>query len=189
MMNSITTRTKIQIQTSVRKYLADLITPVSLYLKLRDHFTEPVLLESNDFRSKADCSSYLGLDALASFEVKNGQIIQQMPDGRRLTSSVEHIQSVPEAMNAFLQSFEVNYQSPYSGFNGCFGHTNFDAVQYFDSLTFPTEKRKTDLPDIRYTFYRFVLSINHFKDEIEVLENLPAGYPSRLSELEELLQS
>ena len=186
-MDTTTTKTKIVIKTKVRKFLADMITPVGLYLKVRDQFTDPVLLDSNDFRSKEDCSSFLGLDALASFEVKNGQIIQQFPNGHLQVATVQDVQSVPLAMNAFAQQFDLDYESEYRGFNGFFGHTNFDAVQYFDSLTFDKEKRKLYLPDIRYTFYRFVLSIDHFKDEIHVLENIPEGYDSRLDELERLI--
>ncbi|MEM9822109.1 MAG: anthranilate synthase component I family protein [Bacteroidota bacterium] len=186
-MDTTTLKTKIKIRTKVKKFLADMITPVGLYLKVRDQFTDPVLLESNDFRSKEDCSSFLGLDALASFEVRSGQIIQYLPNGTTKKAMVENSQSVPLAMNEFIQSFELDYERAYKGFNGFFGHTNFDAVQYFDTLQFDRGKRKLDLPDVRYTLYRFVLSIDHFKDEIHVLENLPEGYTSRMSDLEQLL--
>lgn len=183
------TQQKIGIQTTVHRYLADTMTPVTLYLKLRDHFTDPVLLESNDFRSKEDCYSFLGVDALATFEVQAGTIRSTLPDGSLISSQVTGIDTVPTALYNFIKQFEVQYETPYKGFNGLFGHTGFDGVQYFDTLKFDRDKRKMDIPDIRYTFYRFVIAINHFKDELTVLENIPEGQSSKMAQMDRLLRS
>jgi anthranilate synthase component 1 len=77
----------------------------------------------------------------------------------------------------------------YPGFNGFFGHTSFDAVQYFDTLEFDAAKRRFDIPDINYSLYRFVIAFNHFKEEIYVIENIPNGEDSRLEEVERLMNS
>lgn len=188
-MNDTMIKPSIKIKSTVKRYLADLLTPVSLYLRVRDQFTEPVLLESNDFRSKEDCTSFLGLDSIASFQVKSGLIQRQLPNGKNITDQVDSPQKVSQVMNEFIGGFDINYEQPYNGFNGFFGHTNFDAVQYFDTLTFDSEKRKTDIPDIRYTLYRFVISINHFKDELIVIENIPEGEESQIEKLELLLKN
>ena len=188
-MNDTMIKPSIKIKSTVKRYLADLLTPVSLYLRVRDQFTEPVLLESNDFRSKEDCTSFLGLDSIASFQVKSGLIQRQLPNGKNITEQVDSPQKVSQVMNEFIGGFDINYEQPYNGFNGFFGHTNFDAVQYFDTLTFDSEKRKTDIPDIRYTLYRFVISINHFKDELIVIENIPEGEESQIEKLELLLKN
>ena len=50
------------------------MTPVTLYLKVRDQFTDPVLLESNDFGDVENCFSFIGLDSIAGIEVQNKQI-------------------------------------------------------------------------------------------------------------------
>lgn len=183
------TEQKIKIHTKVKKQLADTLTPVSLFLKIRDHFTEPVLLESNDFRSKEDSLSALGVEAMASFEVQNGLITQTLPDGSQTRTKVMDITTVPEALADFISRFDIEYDKPYKGFNGLFGHTGFDGVQYFDTLEFEDEKRKMDIPDIRYVFYRFVIAINHFKDELYLLENQPEGQESQIEKLETLVNS
>ncbi len=188
-MNDIMIKPSTKIKSKVKRYLADLLTPVSLYLRVRDQFTEPVLLESNDFRSKEDCTSFLGLDSIASFQVKGGLIHRQLPNGQTISDQVDAPQKVSALMNEFVGGFDIEYDQPYHGFNGFFGHTNFDAVQYFDTLAFDPEKRKIDIPDIRYTLYRFVISINHFKDELIVIENIPEGEDSQLEKLELLLQN
>ncbi|NRA51795.1 MAG: anthranilate synthase component I family protein [Phaeodactylibacter sp.] len=181
--------TRISIKTTVRRYLADTVTPVTLYLKARDHFSEPVLLENNDFRNKEDCYSFMGLGVLGSFQVQNGQITNHWPDGETEEQQVENTDTVPEAMQSFLQRFDVDQDEAYAGFNGLIGYTAFDAVQYFDTLSFDPEKRKFDLPDIRYNFYQIIIAINHFKDELYVLENLPDGVPSRMDEVDRLIKS
>jgi anthranilate synthase component 1 len=179
--------TKIKLKTQVKKYLADTLTPVSLYLRVRDHFTDPVLLESNDFRSKEDCMSFMGLESIADFQVQNGTITECLPDGERRQTRVRDVTTVPTLLYDFLQQFEPDYDNPYHGFNGLFGHVGFDGVQYFDTLQFDADKRKIDIPDIRFTFYRFVIAINHFKDELYLLENLLPNETSRLEKLETLI--
>lgn len=181
------TTTKIKLRTLVKKQLADTLTPVSLFLRVRDHFTDPVLLESNDFRSKEDCMSFMGLDSIADFRVQNGAITEVLPNGKRHTIPVRDVLTVPAMLYEFVQLFDVDYNSPYTGFNGVFGHVGFDGVQYFDTLKFDPEKRKIDIPDIRFTLYRFVIAIDHFKDEMYLLENLLPSETSQMERLETLL--
>ena len=181
-MSSIVDK-KVIIKATSRRMLADTNTPVSLFLKLRDHYSDPVLLESNDFKSREDCRSFLGLDAIATFEVQNGVINISGSAVEHTKNTVSDLDSVPEALQEFIQQFDVQYEEGPKGLNGLFGHCSFDGIQYFESLKFPQEKRKIDLPDLRYSFYRFVISINHFKDEMIILENLLPGQESQLERL------
>ncbi|HMQ87458.1 MAG: anthranilate synthase component I family protein [Lewinellaceae bacterium] len=183
------TAKKTGVNVRVRKILADTVTPVTLYLGLRDHYTFPVLLESNDFRSKEDCHSFIGLDSIASFKVQNGWIHRQFPDKSAERTKVDGVDAVPDAFYNFLQAIQPAESPDAPEFNGVFGHTGFDAVQYFDTLQFDPDKRRFDLPDIHYHFYRFVISFNHFKDELTILENIPDGEMSKMEELETRLKS
>lgn len=187
-MESTDIQQAVQLKVRMKKILADTLTPVSLFLKVRDHFTEPVLLESNDFRSKEDCMSFLGLETLATFEVEGGLIKTRKPGSANEMSPVADISSVPNALQSFVQSFDLQYETPYQGFNGLFGYTSFDGVQYFDTLEFDPGKRRMQLPELRYSLYRFVIAINHFRDELYLLENIPEGEESRMREVEVLLQ-
>lgn len=181
--------TKISIRTKVHKMLMDTHTPVSLYLKLRDHFTDPVLLENNDFRNKEDCFSFMGMESIADFQVQNGVISERFPDGETVKSKVLDVSTVPMALRAFVSRYDVQYETPYTGVNGVFGHTGFDGVQYCDTLKFDPAKRKFDLPDINYKLHRFVLAINHFKDELFVLENIPNGEASQMERILTIIKS
>ncbi len=180
---------KIKLQAKVKRHLADMLTPVNLYLRLRDHFPNTILLENNDFRSIEDCFSFFGFDTIATFQVINHQIEMAYPNGQTIQKEVEDTQTVPKALKDFIDAFEVQYEQPYEGLNGLFGHTSFDGVKYFDTMTFPPEKRKIDIPDLRYHIYRFIIAFNHFKDEIYLLENIPEGGSSQMHEVEALLES
>ena len=71
--------------------------------------------------------------------------------------------------------------------NGIFGHFNFESIQYFDTLKFDPAKRQVDIPDANFTFYKFVLAIDHFKDEIYLLHNSLVENQNQLDELETLM--
>ena len=180
---------KIKLQTKVQRFLADMLTPVTLYLRLRDQFTNAILLENNDFRSIEDCWSFLAFDSIATFEVAHNQISIRYPNGKKHSQEVTGIQEVPKALKNFIDTFEIINDQNYQGLNGLFGHTGFDGVQYFDTMSFPKEKRKIEIPDLRYHVYRFVIAINHFKDELHVLENIHEGGVSYMSKVKTLLES
>ena len=185
----VVTQQRVKIKVKTKKVLADTFTPVALYLRARDHFSEPVLLENNDFRSKEDSQSFMGFDKIASFEVQKGKIETVLPNGEKQSSEVTDITSVPFAMMRFLKQFDIEYPDAYNGFNGLIGYTAFDAVQYFDTLHFDEEKRTMDLPDIRYNLYRFVISVNLFRDELTILENIPEGEASQMDKMEALIHN
>ncbi len=173
----------------MRRHLADIVTPVSLYLRLRDHYTEPVLLESNDFSSASDSLSFIGLEAIGRFQVDRGEISWQLPGQPPETRAVEDVSTVPAAFNEFLARFEVDELPFFRAFNGMFGHVSFDAVQYFDTLAFDPRKRKIGTPDMRFTLHRFIIAINHFNNELYLLENLLPGQASEMERLERLILS
>ncbi|RMG76328.1 MAG: anthranilate synthase component I family protein [Bacteroidetes bacterium] len=175
---------KFEIRTIFKRQLADTVTPVATYLKLRDHYPNAVLLESNDFQSAESTFSYIGLEPIAAFKVQNNRLTTRYPDGTENTENLLNPLEVPDRFKAFLDQFEVEETHFAGAVNGLFGHTAFDAVQYFDTLKMPAEKRKTDLPDIHYAFYRYIIAFNHYQHELYILENIPAGQKSGMPQLE-----
>jgi anthranilate synthase component 1 len=182
----IVTSQKIVLKTVIKKYLADVFTPVGTYLKVRDRFSETVLLESTDFRSLENCRSFIGVEPIAKFLIQNGQVELQFPDGSKTVTKLHSKQNVSQLFSTFKQQFDV--KTPNGILNGFFGHTAYDAVQYFDTLDFDTTKRKTNLPDMHYSLYRYIIGFDHFKDEMTILENIPTGQNSRLESLESIIK-
>ncbi|OAV45903.1 anthranilate synthase [Lewinella sp. 4G2] len=165
---------------------ADHLTPVLLYLALRDDFTDPVLLESNESRDNEHYYSVIGLETLASFRVADG-VIRTEVVGQPLETKLaaKGVNTVSDTLQAFLGSFELRGDDAdplIQQFNGLVGHTNFEGVQYFDTLKFNNPK-VLRAPDIRYHLYRYVLVFHHYRDELMIIENLPAGAASEVEKV------
>ncbi|MEO1713579.1 MAG: chorismate-binding protein, partial [Bacteroidota bacterium] len=184
----ITTLPKIRIQTSIRKRLADTLTPVSVYLKLRDHYQQAVLLESNDFRSAENCFSYIGLDPIAGASVQSGQLELSYPNGHQEIITLQSPQDLPAQLQAFVKSFDQQGETDPQLLHGLFGYTTFDAVQYFDTFQLDPKKRVLPIPELRYHYYRFIIAFDHFRNQLYLMENLPEGETSQLDALDMLLQ-
>ncbi len=188
-MNSTIHQQKVKIKVFSKKMLADTVTPVSCYLKLRDHFSSSVLLESTDFRSMENCLSFICLDPIAHFQVNNRILSTAVPGAEPEIKTLENPKEVIGLFNEFIGSFDVENAQNYPGINGFFGHTGFEAVQYFDTMKFDDSKRKQDIPEINYSLYRYVIMINHFKDEMHIVQNSFGPESNSIERIETLLKS
>lgn len=178
------------IKTQTKTVLADVQTPVSIYLKVRDVFPESALLESSDFHGNENSVSFIGLNPMARFEVKNGRIKMNYPDGQSSEKTLENGESVSQLLYRFVQLFETKESDNPTGFNGFFGYTAYDAVKYFEDID--PQKNQTDdcsIPDMIYLFYRYILIVNHFKNEMTIVENRMEGEESRIDEVLALLNN
>ncbi len=186
-MSTITealTETKINVLT--RRLNADHLTPVMLYLAVRDEFTDPVLLESNESRDNEHYYSIVGLDTLASFIVNERKITTRRHGQWLSEEGVEDAETVSHRLHQFLGEFELDYTDTdpiVKQFNGLIGHTNFEGVQYFDTLKFDN-KKVLRAPDLRYHLYRYILVFHHYRDELIIIENLPEGEESGMAKVE-----
>jgi anthranilate synthase component 1 len=175
-------------RTISRTRLADLHTPVSIYLQLRDKMAHSLLLESSDYQSKENSYSFICAEPIAEVMIQNRVLKYHFPD-----DSVEQLQIPPKSnvsnlLAQFCNRFQFEGSEEHQGFNGLFGHTNFDAVQYFETLELDENKRQHDLPDLRYAVYRYVIVMNHYTSEMYLLENLLEGQESELDKIERYLK-
>ena len=178
---------KIKIETRCKRFLADTTTPVSIYLKIRDHFESSLLLESTDFRSAENCFSFVCMEPIASFEVAGKSLQTLSVDGKTAKETLQENNEVPFLLNQFMNQFDVENPEGYKGVNGFFGYMSFEAVQYFDTLKFDESKRKMNIPEVNYKLFRYIIAINHFNDELFILENIPPGGTSEMEKIENLL--
>ena len=170
--------------------LADMQTPVGLYLKVRDMYPESVLLESSDFHGGENSFSFIGMDPIARFEVNKGIVNYQYPNGHTKKQTISDEFSVSTALNDFIHSFEQQTNKNPSGINGFFGYTSYDAVQYFETVKgLGDDKSTTEIPEMVYLYYRYILVMNHFKNELTLVENLQEGEQSKMEEVLALLEN
>ena len=155
--------------TITKKILGDLHTPVSIYLKVRDQFPQSALLESSDYHSGEDSTSFIGLSPIGHIDINRGECIQTFPDNSKTTKSLSHTFGISDAMSDFISHFAIEGEMAEQC--GLFGYTTFNCVKYTDNITIKESKEKrNDAPDLRYILYKYLLVFNHFKDEITLIE-------------------
>ena len=186
---------KIEIQTTFKKMLADVYTPVGIYLRLRDRFRDTILLESTDFHAGENSYSFIGINAVAGIEISDANAIEfKLPGQTAERIKLVKGADVPTLLNDFMKRFEIKEAAvkPVNFAQGLFGYTTFDAVQFFENLTLnpsPKERDLSSIPLMRYRLYQYVIAINHFKDELFICENHFSGIESEVDLIESLIKS
>ncbi|MDE3743957.1 anthranilate synthase component I family protein [Maribacter polysaccharolyticus] len=148
-----------------KKILADTITPVSVYLKIRDRFPNSILLESSDYHANDNSFSYICCNPIASIKIENETILERFPDGHSATRKIGPDTDVVQTINEFSQKFEADGNSYKFINNGLFGYMSYDAVRYFEDIEIGKKDKAMDIPDIYYAVYQNIIAINHFKNE------------------------
>ncbi len=172
--------------------LADIITPVTIYLKIRDQFPNTILLESSDYHGNSNSMSYICFDVIAVFEAEDYKIDITYPDSEKEQIGIVDKFTLPDTFNTFLRSFRINMNTDLVGVsaNGLFGYTTYDAVKYFENIHFNnTVREDCHIPDIHYSLYRYIIAINHFNNRIFLVENLLEGEESKNEEVKSLLRN
>lgn len=186
---------KIRIETTCKKLLADVFTPVGIYLRLRDRFRDTVLLESTDHHVAENSYSFICINAIGGIEISSAKSIEfKLPGQKPEKMDINKPSDVPQLLSDFMQRFDavegVVKEAKYA--QGLFGYTSYDAVQFFENLSLnpsPKERDLTNIPLIRYRLYQYIIVINHFKDELVICENVIAGLDSDLPAVESLIYS
>jgi anthranilate synthase component 1 len=159
------------ITTTFKKLLADTLTPVSIYLKLRDRFVNTILLESSDYHGNENSFTYICCDPVASFKLNDGHVTEQFPDGQTKEYQLAKSKDAVQALYGFAQSFSSQKSKFPFITNGLFGHMTYDAVTYFEDIQIQPKNAETDIDQIFYQAYRYVIAINHFKNELYIFEH------------------
>lgn len=178
----------LKLYTHYKQLLADTVTPVSIYLKLRDKFANSILLESSDYHGNENSFSYICFHPIARFEVKNQTIFIQYPKTKAETTPIQSGKQVIEALHRFSKSFEAEENTFNFINNGLFGYMAYDAVKYYEDLELQTyENEERSIPTILYQVYQYIITINHFNNELYLFEHLLEGEKSHLQEIESLI--
>ncbi|GAA4767713.1 MULTISPECIES: anthranilate synthase component I family protein [Flavobacterium] len=177
-----------KLHTHYKQILADTITPVSIYLKIRDKYPNSLLLESNNYHSNENSFSYICCNPIASIKIENETISSTFPDGNTTSKSIQNQNDVVEAVQEFTSLFETEKSDFKFITNGLFGFTSYDAVRYFEKVNI--EKKTSDLhiPDLYYAVYQNIIAINHFKNEAYLFSHSLENQ-NNLTEIEQLIQT
>jgi len=179
---------KFSLYTDYKKLLADTITPVSIYLKIRDKYPNSILLESSDYHASDNSFSYICFNPIASIKVQNDCIEQVFPDGSTKVNNARNI-SVTEEIHKFTKRFKVDEELPFKFINnGIFGYTAYDAVKYFEDIEISKKPESLEIPDVYYAVYQNIIAINHFKNEAYIFAHC-FETETNIDEIHQLIKS
>lgn len=180
---------KVKITCISRQMLADVITPVSIYLKAREEYPNSILLESSDYHGNENSYSFICLQPIATFQVQDGHYIIDLPNQNIEEGKISQPSDFRKKFNDFIAIFET-HQAEKLPVNGIFGYCEYDAVEYFETLKLKhAHTSPYSIPQVRYSLYKYIIAINHFNNELHLIENLVEGENSSISRIESLINS
>lgn len=149
----------------LRSMPADTLTPVSVYLKMRDIFPGSLLLESSDYTGHENSYSYVCCKPVAGIELCGGQTVRHFPDGTLLKENPGR-EGGREALSSFVRSFSFEDTGKEFCNGRFFGHINYDAVTYFEKINFRERSGIPATPEARLHIYRYVIVFDHFNHTV-----------------------
>ena len=154
-----------KLETHSKKILADTLSPVSIYLKIRDKFPNSILLESSDYHGNENSFSYICFNPIANIKIQSKSLTKSYPDQTKKQYEIDY-KDVTSEIQKFTEEFQINEDKSYKFiYNGLFGYTSYDAVKYFESIEISNKKNSLKIPEIQYSIFQNIIAINHFKNE------------------------
>ena len=172
-----------------KKRLADTTTPVSIYLRLRDVFPNTILLESSDYHSRENATSYVCAEPVAGIVLKDGVLNTYFPDGTKAQKSdfvlTKEIAAFKVKFNPVKETTDKHIST------GLFGYFTWNTIQHFEDIKFTSTNPEEDkIPEMQYHVYRYIIAIDHFKNEITLVKNIFNDDDTEdLSKLEYIIQN
>ena len=163
-------------QTNSRTILADLYTPVGVYMRLRDLYPQSALMESSDYHDASNSRSFIGIHPIASVAIGHGIASVCFPDGTSLQRPLSADYGSAEAIHTLIESIQVAGDD--AKVCGLFGYTSFNAVRYFENIDVKDEtQEKNDAPDLLYILYKVVIVFDHHNNMLKVVELVSPSSP------------
>ena len=154
--------------TTSKTILADLYTPVGVYMRLRDLYPQSALMESSDYHEKDNSRSFIGIDPMASVAIGHGMATVTYPDGSTFQHEVNKEYRSDKAIHQLIDCIAVSGNDAKTC--GLFGYTSFNAVRYFEDINVKDETQaKNDAPDLLYILYKVVIVFDHFNNTLKIV--------------------
>ena len=178
-----------KLNTVKKNIIVDTITPVSIYLKLRDNYSNTILLESSDYSAKDNSYAYICCNPIAKFYVKKNTLFTEYPDGskfqKEVAKDIRIFSELEKFMNKFIIQDDSNQSKKYIS-KGLFGYMTYDSVRFFEKININNESFGDDIPDIYYSLYSEIIVVNTFNNEANLISY--SGNKNKIDEIEKLIK-
>ena len=126
--------------TTSKTILADLYTPVGVYMRLRDLYPQSALMESSDYHDANNSHSFIGINPIANVAIGHGIATISFPDGTTERKPLSANFSSAEAIHTLIDRIQVTGDD--AADCGLFGYTSFNAVRYFEDINVKDETQE-----------------------------------------------
>tara|TARA_B100000927_G_C16467466_1_gene470245 strand:+ start:41 stop:1438 length:1398 start_codon:yes stop_codon:yes gene_type:complete len=161
---------KIKINTYHKKIFADTITPVEVYLKIRDIFPNSLLLENSDYMLANNNYSYICFNQIGHIKINDYAVECKFPGGDYESKELKKGVKVSNIIHDYIGKFEIDNSKFKFLNNGMFGFMSHESIKYFDSIEIET-KKDFDIPDVYYGLYQNIIAISQFNHEAHLFCN------------------
>jgi anthranilate synthase component 1 len=172
---------------NTKELLADVLTPVAIYLKLRDVFPNAILLEGADFKAGENQYSFICLEPVAGIKIQGNNVSLQSPNGGEQQTKLDKLSDATTLLSQFAHSFVPNQPLDNIPTTGLFGYSTYEAVSYFETINLNPVDDSKRIPDLYYQFYKYIVAINHTSNKIKLIEHIFNNEASNLQYIEEQL--
>ncbi|MDO8680914.1 MAG: anthranilate synthase component I [Acidobacteriota bacterium] len=150
-----------------KELVADLLTPVSAFLKIAEHSDYAFLLESVEGGEHVGRYSFLGKDPFLILKSRNGQTVIEK---QGVTSDVAtpFIDTLRELMNSFQSPF-VPGLPRFTG--GAVGYLGYDTAAWFEPTVARADAGTADRDDAGFMVFDTVLAFDHVQHRILLIAN------------------
>lgn len=151
-----------------KEIMADLLTPVSAFLKIAEHSDYAYLFESVEGGEQVARYSFLGKDPFLTLRSHDGQVTMER-GGVTTVSAAPFIPTLRTLMDEF-RSPHVPGLPRFTG--GAVGYLGYDAVSWFEPVTPPAPRE--DDPDVDqavFMLFDTILAFDHVQHRILIIAN------------------
>ncbi len=172
------------IQTQIYRFNSDLYTAVGLYMGLRNHHRKPCLLESNDYHSRSDSTSFIGFDPLIEVIVYDQTIELITPNGKEIFP-IEDPKEITSQIQKIVERFQFSKTN--QSHNGFFSYFSFEYA-HFEETTVQERTSELEIPKAYLILYQYLIVFDHFHDSGEIIYNNVDGVSLENSDFESILR-
>lgn len=165
-------------KTNTKELLADVITPVAIYLKIRDVYPNAILLEGADFKAGENQFSFICMQPVASFKAEQQSVEMQFPSTENQTIKLDKPAKAVDLLSQFARSFKNVSKNQNIPVSGLFGYSGYEAVSYFEDIKLQAPNTEAKIPDLFFQFYKYIVAINHNTNRITLIEHIFENEPN-----------
>jgi anthranilate synthase component 1 len=178
---------KLKFKTISSKQLADTTTPVGMYSKIRDKYPNSLLLESSDYHNKEESFTFICVEPIVTLKANKNNFTYFYKDEEIENKKIGR--NFYRIFQDYSKTIEVDCNESIKSFNGFYGYISYNAIEYFETIKLKANKAASEIPDLQFSFFRFIIAINHFNEELTLIENIEKGEKSRVDEIKTLINS